>query len=441
MFTKLPTSSVPQPLHFQPLLSPWNQRHPNWGIIGLGRAPLPVGRSPLALLTTPWHMTFHGEIYHSEGTGDVGIGLLMLLPLALLAPRTRTLALLAVTAGVSYVGWWFSPQITRHLLPTLAIAAALAGVGVASVGEMAASGARRVLATAVPVGVIVGLVATPFFFLPNWKTGLPVDLILGKETAAEYIAREVPSAAVLMAASGELPGDASVGYVGVFEGPQIYTEARLRYFASESFGPTPEAVIANLEQLGIDYLVWNRPESRLEDWGSTLLSTDFLRDHSRIIAGADGTYVFEILADSGKAWGLAPDAVRNLLADPKLDQVESGGPWATDGRVEVDRDGVSLRPRSSISQLVSVPGGVPYILVASGKCNEAMDRVDLALRWFDKQGVAIDSASETVIPGAEQSKQFLWRRAPDSAATVTAEVSTTGGSRCTFDELALYGLS
>lgn len=407
--------------------------------LGLGRAPLAPGRSPLDLLGIPWHMTFRGEVYHSQGAGDVGIALLMLLPLALLGPRTRAMAFLAVTAAASFVGWWLSPQITRHLLPTLAIAAALAGAGLASIESLTTSRARRALEVAAPIGVVIGLLAAPLLFLPNWKTGLPVDLILGRETAAEYVAREVPSASALMAANATLPADALVGYIGVWEGPQIYTESRLTYLVGGQFGTHAETVLANLDQLGIDYLVWNRAESRAADWRSTLLSTDFLRDHTRFIAGDAGTYVFEMLPDAGKTWGL--DAVQNILADSGFETVEDGGPWVIDGRIDVGRSGVSLRPRSSVAQQVPVSGGTAYVLTASGRCADATDRVDLALQWFDDHGSALGSASETVIPGTEPGEQFLWRRSPDHATSVSVQLATSGGSRCEFDEITLSSLS
>ena len=31
-----------------------------------------LGRSPLDFLSIPWHLTFHGELFHQEGAGDIG---------------------------------------------------------------------------------------------------------------------------------------------------------------------------------------------------------------------------------------------------------------------------------------------------------------------------------------------------------------------------------
>jgi 4-amino-4-deoxy-L-arabinose transferase-like glycosyltransferase len=409
------------------------------GDLGLGRAAPASDRSPLDLVRIPWQMTFHGEVYHSQGAGDIGIALLTLFPAAILSPRNRAIALLAVTTAVSYIGWWLSPQITRQLLPTLAIAAVLVGAGVASIIDAVALGPRRVLPIVVSVGVVVGLFAAPLLFLPNWKTGVPVDLILGKESPSAYIAREVPSASALMAASDEFPVDAPVGYIGIWEGPQIYTEARLIYTAGEPFGTEPNKILAHFDGVGIDHLVWNRPESRLEDWRSVLLSTDFLRDHTRVIAGDQGTYVFEFLPGEGKTWGA--DTMINRLDDPGLDRVGDDGPWTTVGRVRAKEGVVTIYSLNSVAQRVSVSGGSPYVLVTSGDCAEPGDRAVLTLRWFDEHDIAFSTASEWVVPGPEQSEQFMWRRAPERATTVSAELTATGSSKCEFDEMSLYELS
>ena len=411
----------------------------------VGRAAFDFSRSPLDLVRTPWQMTFQGEVYHSQGAGDVGIALLTLLPLAIFGPRTRAVAFLAVTAGASYVGWWLTPQITRHLLPTLAIAAALAGIGVASVLAVRtypaplATPARRIVARVAQLGVVVGLVAAPLLYLPNWKTELPVDLFLGRETAAEYVARAIPSAAILAATSDDLPPDTNIGYIGVWEGPQIYTEARLTYWSAESFGTGTPEVLGSLEDLGIDYWVWNRAESSLVDWRSAFLSTEFLRKHARILAGDRDTYLFEIVPGKGLTWGAAH--LTNLLEDPDLTTVgDDDGPWTSVAKAKAKGGVVSILPKSSISQLVPVSGGSPYLLVASGTCQAPADTAVLSFHWFDEGGAALGTASESVIPGIEQSDQFLWRQAPEGATSVSVELAASKGlgARCEFDQVRLY---
>ena len=62
----------------------------------------------------------------------------------------------------------------------------------------------------------------------------------------------------------------------------------------------------------------------------------------------------------------------------------------------------------------------------------------LALRWFDDHAVELGVTEEWVLPGTAGSDQFLWHLAPPRAATVSVELTTTGGASCDFDEAALY---
>jgi hypothetical protein len=97
-----------------------------------------------------------------------------------------------------------------------------------------------------------------------------------------------------------------------------------------------------------------------------------------------------------------------------------------------------MRGEGSISQRVPVSGGSPYLLSASATCSHHTDRAELRLRWFDGDGNTIGTVAEFVVPGTEGSEQFLWRRAPEQAASVSAELAS---EECVLDEAALYQLS
>jgi len=277
-------------------------------------------------------------------------------------------------------------------------------------------------------------------FLPGFYNQIPIHLITGNETAAEYVARIVPSAAVVAELSQDLPPDTLVGFVGHWDGPQIYTEARLTYFdfkPLDSLGRTPEAVLSSLEQLDIRYIIWDRTVTSPEDWRSMLLSTPFLRDHARILKGSDGGYLIEILSNNERPWGVG--SLRNILKNPGLDEVnQSVGSWTTFGRVKADDGIVAMRPDSSIAQRVPVSEGSPYVLVVSAACENPNNSAELTLRWFDDDERTLRTATEKVFPGTEGSEQFLWHPTPDHATSVSAELSSRN---CTFDSAALYDLS
>jgi hypothetical protein len=412
-----------------------------------------LGRSPLDLVSIPWHLTFHGEVFQQSGGNDVGIVILLLLPLALLGPRTRSLAFLAATFGLSCLAWAFTAQYTRYMVPMLALAAALTGIGVASVLDATSVQARRWLALVVTAGLVLGLVAVPFLYLPGWRALIPVDVVTGKVSAADDITRRIGAAAALEAATTLLPPDTRVGYFGLErEGAQSYTEARLAYFGADPInmdpegilmdldllGTTPEAVLASLQRLDIDYFIWNRLESHPQDWHSTLLSTPFLREHTRILAGDRSGYLFELLPQGGAGWG---QSAPNLLADPGLESVGGDGPWSTVGQVHARKGLVSLRQKTALAQRVPVTPETPYLLLTTAACERPTDPALLTLRWFDAHDAELGVNDEWVLPGSTSSDQFLWHRAPPRAATVSVELTTMAGAKCDFDDAALYASS
>ena len=249
----------------------------------------------------------------------------MTLPLALFAPRTRMTAVLAVAAGS------LLPRLglhgTAHPLPTADARAHRRPCR--DRGRSCLHDERRtavILAVAVALGGGCGdrsgrgtCRCPPLLFLGK-KTGLPVDLdiITGRMTVDEYVAENIPAAAALAAASTLLAPDTPVGYIGKWEGAQIYTEARLTYsipilwdrprrgISLTSIGwEDSEEILASLDQLGLHYFIWERTTSRPDAWRSTLLSTDFLRSSTRVLAGDGNDYLFEVLPEKGEGWGKA----------------------------------------------------------------------------------------------------------------------------------------
>jgi 4-amino-4-deoxy-L-arabinose transferase-like glycosyltransferase len=396
------------------------------------------------LVRLPWDLTFNTGRFGFPiiRQGEVGFAGLAMLPLLVFAPRTRMMAFLAVTAAAALFGWWLTPlQVTRHPLPALAIVAAMAGAGFAGAIAAPATPPRRALAAAAWAGLIVACLAAIVFLLPARLAALPVDVVTGRQSAADYVARQLPLTPVLAAASLEIPADSVGAYIGRHtQVPRIYSDLQLNVYENAAeLGATPEEIIANLDRLDMEYLVWNRYTTNLwglGNWRAAIVSTPFLREHTRIVAGDDNAYVFALLPAEGKTWGV--DNPRNVLADPDLDTVEADGPWQTVGTVRARKGVVSMRAESALAQPVPVTAGDPYLLAATATCDAPDDRAALSLRWFDDSGQEIDLETETVFPGTDGSEQFIWRRAPEHAASVSAEVASQS---CRFDRVALYDLS
>jgi 4-amino-4-deoxy-L-arabinose transferase-like glycosyltransferase len=417
----------------------------------VGRASGAIGEHGLlALLQSPWRMALHEEPFRSHYAvirgSDIGVAFLILIPLAMGALRSRAMALLVVTSAFSYVTWWLLPvsyQNTRHLLPVLAIMAPLAGAGVAAAMARAGrdSGPHRASAIMTPLGVSVGLLIVPFLFATDVSTRVPVDFLLGQESASDVVEREVSAVAALKGTQ-LLPPDTPVSYVGRWPGAQIYTEARLVHLiAPDLFAPTsaPEQILATLKQLGVDYFIWDRAATPASGWRAPLLSTDFLRRHTRILAGDEDGYLFARLPTADLTWGVS--RAPNKVSDSKLNKVgEPSSPWTT-SRKGVASDGVvQLNSGSSMRQKVAVVGGHAYVLAAVGQCANSVQRLELALHWFDKQGTALGVDRDSVIPGEAESQQFLWRRAPQTATRARIEVAARAPATCQLERVTLREL-
>ena len=249
-----------------------------------------------------------------------------------------------MTVLVSFLGWAFTAQLTRYLLPVLALAAALVGIGVVNALSATPFRTPRLLTLIVSAGVIAGLAAAPLLLLPKWTAQVPIDLITGKQTSAEFVEETVAAAEALQTASTLLPPDTRVGYFATWEGAQLYTEARLIY---------PESGVWTREGSSIDLdLLGTTPEGgpgqpAAGAWTSTTPSGTALRaaprigtppcspppscDTTRILAGDRSGYLFRLLPPGGRR--LAGPADRTCWPIPAGERrcrqsLDHGGPCA-----------------------------------------------------------------------------------------------------------------
>ncbi|MFT4037917.1 MAG: glycosyltransferase family 39 protein [Thermomicrobiales bacterium] len=395
-------------------------------------------------ITMPWLLTFDADTFAFPiiGRGELGIAPLVLAPFTLLLPRRRTTALLMMIVAVSFVLWWLTPlQILRHLLPCFAIAAALMGAAAARILSGWTNGwLARATAISLAACLMVSLVITPVFFLIRPRAAIPVDYLIGHEDRAAVLASSIRTAKVIQAVDTFVPPGAPVAYLGrVADAPQLYTEAQLVYLDLNNAGDTPEATLETLSRLNIRYVLWERSNGSLFNSSVVLRSTPFLRQYARILAADDDAYLFEILHSGDTTWGEAQ--VTNLLQDSGFQHVKGKkSAWEIEGQPQIDEGTVTLSRKSSIAQSTPVQPGVAYILETPVRCLEESGRAVLTFHWLDSAGSELGTVSEAVSPGQTVSDQFLWRRAPDKAASVRTVISMSGSGRCEFSGAVLYAL-
>ncbi len=405
---------------------------------------VPFGHEIANIFRVPWLLTFYGENFAFPilGKGELGIASLLLLPVSLFGIRRRPTLLLLVVAAIIYVAWWLSPyQIARHLLPGLAIAAVLGGTGLATLVEANyASRLRQVSTVTLSAALLVMVGLTPLFFVSSFRAQLPIAFLAGSESYESFVRRSVRAGGPLLVSNDLLAPGTPVAYLGVdVGGAQMYTEAQLVYFENNDAGDTAQQVLDTLASEDISYIIWHRGETSARDSSSTIRSTPFLRQYTRILAGENDAYLFEVLPAGNTIWG--ETSVTNLLRDPGLQEVRNKeSPWTINGKRITATGVIALQRGSTLTQEVPASPGKAYLLEAPVRCLENAGRAILTLRWLDANGAIIATASERTMPGREISHQFLWRRAPEHAARVAAEFSMAGQGRCEFSGAALYEL-
>jgi hypothetical protein len=406
-----------------------------------------VTRSFAGLIAGPWDLTFKGPVsnFRVVRYGEFGILLLMLLPLIASKLRSRSLIFIAITALISYVGWVFTIQVPRHLLPSLALLSVLAGVSIAHVADYRGNSARNLFGQSVKTATLVGVAMTPLFLLPNVTTSFPVSVIVGATSEDAYLARVDPATAALRAATALLPPDTRVGYIGQWQGAQSETEARLVYLGQFSangndsldtqIGDTPETILANLDQLGIQYLIWDRPDTRPQDIESTLLSGDFLLKYTRVLGGDDGVYLFALDPDGVES----PTSRDNLLQDPGFATLRKPeNVWNGTKRDVSDAGGLRPRRQVPVTQRVAVTPATPFLIVLTGACTSVADYTRVTLTWLDAKEEIIDVTTDFIASGTKSNSTLMWRVSPENAEAADLSITTAAGSPCQISSIGMY---
>ena len=244
------------------------------------------GRTAGALALLPWDVSVHGAAF----AGSLGPMFLLLLPALLMRRSARSVGWLA--AGiVAYGAVWASPVASLQLrflmpiVPPLALLAAAALDHVRTVasrvGKLAGMvGAAVVTLTALNLPPFVRLHEVDREHWDGWLTHVlraaPVAVVVGRESEASYLRRQVPSFAAWQAIDARLPADARV--LTFSEGDQLYSHRkRVPHHAPMARGAVWDAgegqtasAIDVLRRLGITHVLFDRRELTPQRGGSSL---------------------------------------------------------------------------------------------------------------------------------------------------------------------------
>lgn len=226
-----------------------------------------MGRSALDYVLLPLNLSTKAKpgMNYSRFDGTITPVILILLPLALMKRHRHTLILILV-AAIGFVFWTLTSQQLRFLIPTLAILAALGGVGLGNISRRISEGWMGV------VLVLVILIQVSALLVPD-QYGRPIvssafgdrlAVVTGTETERDYLQRTVQPVSMFEHINGTVPANQAVFMI--WENRGYYLERP--YFADSFFEASTlmrmvsgagnaSALRRTIEAMGYRYFVVN----------------------------------------------------------------------------------------------------------------------------------------------------------------------------------------
>jgi 4-amino-4-deoxy-L-arabinose transferase-like glycosyltransferase len=309
-----------------------------------------VGNDIGSLLGVPFALTFQPEKFVE--LGEAGRHYLALAPALLLLarrPLAAPLAFIAWTFTLFSVLWfYFLLQNLRYLLPALALFPLLLAVAVGRIRlePLRVSAQSAVVAIAAFSIILSSQAASAAWLRAQSGQGLPYRLVLGLETADDFLAGRVGGFLALGYANQTYHGRARIW--APYFANRLYSEAPIVFNDVFTVLPLRVALAAlqtttdaseesrRLRQLGFTHMLiyGARPEFSLpDDKRPAYFRSEFL-DHYTELEFADSGALFVRLLDERRD---APIRGSELLPNPHLVRGSAGTPenWDATGHVEL----------------------------------------------------------------------------------------------------------
>lgn len=409
-----------------------------------------MGSDPFALLLLPWNLVVHSGSFGENPNGFAGPALLALLPFIHWLPRNRAATALAIALALSLLGWFLTAQYLRYLLPVLAATAVAVAAGCALAlrdQRRRSFPARLAMAAALATGVaavVVG-VASYAVTLFSYPGVLPLKVALKLESVDGYLARSLPSAAVLRRFDAGLPP----GTIAALpEAPQLYTAARvLTPFNGGGWllrSPTAADITEAMAAEGVTHLLLDRARIP-QSWNrATILESHFLDRHARVEQVLGAVYLYAIEA-------VDPDAEERsasteLLINGGFEETADARPAAwhplgepihdLSGReAHTGRGAIAAGTSHGVVQTVQVEAGTLYRLTHHARCPPGSS-VRLQVNWLDRESKMISTSIDVRAASRKYETYTMYAAAPAGATHGTIFASTHDDALCWFDDFS-----
>jgi hypothetical protein len=266
------------------------------------------GQSPASYLLLPFKVSLLGKpgLNYTRFDGTLTPVFLCLLPFALFR-RKRTTTLFLVMSAAGFIFWAATSQQLRFLIPTLALASAVAAAGISNI--LAWTGRRK----AVPVFVLLGLIMVSGLVLPDQygrpfisdSVGDRLAVVTGVETRQDHLERNVQPYSMFEYMNSSLPDGAPVFMI--WENRGYYLDRP--YYADSFFEASsvmrlvaksrdPEMLARRIASMGFTYVLVNEHlgrffSQRYSPRDRSLLE-GFVDSHLEAVHSSNGLTLYEL---------------------------------------------------------------------------------------------------------------------------------------------------
>jgi hypothetical protein len=269
-----------------------------------------AGRSAASYLLLPFNVSLRGKpgLNYTRFDGTLTPVFLCLLPFALFR-RKRTTTLFFLMAAAGFIFWAATSQQLRFLIPTLALASAIAAAGVSNIIKWTGPRKDWAVFALLALMMVSGLVLPDQYGRPfaSASLGERLPVVTGVETRQAYLERNVQPFSMFEYINASLPPGAPVFMI--WENRGYYLD---RPYLADSFfeasgvmrlaakSPDPEALARRLSSMGFDHVLVNEPLGRFFSQryspGDRALLEGLVRSRLEAVHSANGLTLYTLKA-------------------------------------------------------------------------------------------------------------------------------------------------
>lgn len=166
---------------------------------------LGMGRTLLDYILLPWNLSFRAEMNSPHFDGMIGPIFIATLPFAIgLRKPSMVLKIMGLCCFLMFLFWASAAQQIRYLVPVFPFLAIITGFILTSYQR------KRIVFYLLSLLIAGSLVFNGYHIIKEFRTIDPVNVVIGKETRAEFLDRILPAYGMFDTMNRHLPPDAKI---------------------------------------------------------------------------------------------------------------------------------------------------------------------------------------------------------------------------------------